>query len=412
MAHLLLIELPGGDDTDVIDAILDQGHSFTFLTADLAYYRARPTVIPCLERARNILEVSGFDYAAVETAVLVEHAQHAIDGVLCLVDIRMIEASRLAQALSLPFLNPDSARLLRDKYAVRQLLDEQELAQPLYRLATDNRELRTATETLGLPLIIKPTDGYGSQNVVLLRDAEDLNPLLSPVDDFLPQHLNYGFGVWANDRLLVERFIPGPMIGCDTLSINGRHHFLGINEKLYFPAPSFAIRGSCFPSDRFDSETIQDYVTQVLDAVGFDWGMAHLEIVVSAQGPMLVEINPRLVGARIPRLLNLAFQRSIHADLVALHLGQQPDIPQQPSRHAVSRWFAADRSGTLSALSLPTNIDPVIACHGVVHPTGSRVQAPRNNGDRIGFVMTTAPSREIAEDAAEAFIREIELTVI
>lgn len=411
MAHLLLIELPGADDTDIIDALIDGGHSFSFLTGDLACYQEKPDIMRSIARARSLLEIPGFDEVAVDSAVLAEHARQPIQGVLCLVDIRIIDASRLAHRLSLPFLNPDSARLLRDKHAVRQRLQAHGLAQPEYRLATDNQQLRSAAETLGVPVIIKPTDGYGSQNVILLQDTEDLNPLLTPVDNFLPQRLDYGFGIWANDRLLVERFIPGTMIGCDTISFNGHHQCLGINEKQYFPRPAFAIRGSCFPSERFDDAIIQAYVSRTLDAVGFDWGMAHIELVMSDNGPMLVEINPRLVGAKIPRLLNLAFQRSIHADLIDLHLGQRPDIPRKASQYAVSRWFAAPHAGTLASISPPANISRSVKHYEMVKRPGSIVRPPQHNGDRIGYVMTSSDSIDIAEAAADTFIGGCELII-
>jgi len=39
MAHLLIIELPGGNDTDIIQSALDRGDKFTFLSSQLDHYR-------------------------------------------------------------------------------------------------------------------------------------------------------------------------------------------------------------------------------------------------------------------------------------------------------------------------------------------------------------------------------------
>ena len=44
MAHLLIIELPGGNDTDILQAAHVRGDSFTFLTADLALYQQQAEV--------------------------------------------------------------------------------------------------------------------------------------------------------------------------------------------------------------------------------------------------------------------------------------------------------------------------------------------------------------------------------
>ena len=195
------------------------------------------------------------------------------------------------------------------------------------------------------------------------------------------------------------------------MTIDGRHYFLGINEKQFFPVPSFAIRGSCFPSEGFDQDSIRDYVFAILDAVGFDWGMAHIELIVTANGPMLVEVNPRLVGAKIPRLLNLAFERSIHSDLIALHLGELQDFSFIPTHYAVSRWFVAEQYGVLTKLDLPKMPDPQVRCVEIVKKTGALVHSPYTNGDRIGYVMVTATDRASTESIAEKFISNVHLEV-
>ena len=412
MAHLLVLELPGGDDTDIIEAGYYLGHDVTFLSGDLSYYQNNPEVMQKLQIfCSEMIEVKPFDYPQVERQVLQLHSRKPVDAVLCLVDIRMIEASKLAEKLFLKFLNPQSAQLLRDKFSVRERLQQKGIVQPDFKLATSNEELRTAVEEIGLPVVIKPSDGYGSQNIVVLQNEDDLSPFLSPLDDFLPQELDYGLGVKANDRLLVEAYMQGKFIGCDTMTINGQHYFLGINEKQMFPVPSFAIRGSCFPSQRFDEERIRDYVFSILNAVEFDWGMAHIELMVTENGPMLVEVNPRLVGAKISRLLNLAFKRNIHQELVALHLGLLNTVDFAPLDFAISRWFVADQYGVLQNLTLPVQQSENIRHMELVKHVGDGVHPPFNNGDRIGYIMVSAGKREQAEQIAEDFIADIKMEI-
>ena len=46
------------------------------------------------------------------------------------------------------------------------------------------------------------------------------------------------------------------------------------------------------------------------------------------EGPRLVEINPRLVVARVVRLISAALGRSVQADLIMLHTkGRLPPLP-------------------------------------------------------------------------------------
>jgi hypothetical protein len=83
MAHLLIIELPGGNDTDIIQAAIDRGDSFTFLTADLALYQQQPAVHTLLQYAHTCLEVPGFNMQEVEAQVLAAHQVMPFEAVLC-----------------------------------------------------------------------------------------------------------------------------------------------------------------------------------------------------------------------------------------------------------------------------------------------------------------------------------------
>lgn len=404
MAHLLIIELPGGNDTDLLEAAINRGDSFVFLTADLALYQRQPTVQAFLQHAHACIEVPHFDMPEVSKHVRAAHLAHPFEAVLCLLDIRLIETATLAWQLGLSYLNPTSAQLLRDKFSVRQRLQERGIAQPMFALATSNEALKQAVAHIGLPVLIKPSDGYGSQNIVVLEHEDDLAPWMSPLEDMLPSRADYGLGVMANDRLLVEQYMNGVVIGCDTLTQNGQHTLVGVNEKLFFEPPSFAIRGGCFMPNQGQFKAIEAYVFALLDAVDFDCGATHIELMLHAEGLSLIEINPRLVGAKIPRLINLACQRSIHSDLIDLHLGQPIRPLSDTSEVAVTRWLVAKENGTLTEIEIPPTDDARIACVEILKHVGDPVRPPMENADRIGYVMSRAATRPEAEAAAEKFI--------
>jgi biotin carboxylase len=413
MAHLLLIEAPGGNDFDLFETALAQGHQVTFFTADSSYYAKNGALKNYLALAKQIVEVQPFDYDEFEKRAVEIHQRDPFDALLCLIDTRIIEAAKLAERLKLRFLNPKSAVALRDKFTVRTILASKGISQPEFALATNNQQLRDAIENMGFPVLVKPCDGYGSQNIATFLSEDDLNPLLDPLDDYLPCHTDYGFGVKANDRLLVERYISGQMVGCDTLTRNGKHLMLGINEKLMYPPPSCAIKGSCFPSDRYEVSTVQDYVFSILDALDFNDGVTHTEILLTEAGPLLVEVNPRLVGAKIPRLLNLALGRSIHTDVIDLHLGKPlPELPYQTEcGFAVSRWIITDVTGILEEVILPSIADPGIRHVEILKKPGNSVSYPYQNADRIGYIMTLGETREQAERLADNYIAQVQVRV-
>lgn len=409
MSHLLIVDLPGGNDTDILTCAREMRHRVSFLSADPAYYRAKPEIAKALGDAQ-IIAAPGFDLPAVIADLRPSHEADPFDAVLCLQDLRIVESADIAQALGLRHLNPATARLARDKAAVRRHLERQGLPQPLCIEAQGAEDLLAAVAKVGLPALIKPADGFGSQNVFALRAEADLTTLHQLADLVAAGPGAYGLGVMAGGRMLVERLVEGQLIGLDTMSAAGRHRLLAVNEKLMFAPPSFAMRGGCLSVNTGQFAELETHAFNLLDAIGFDHGAAHIEMILSDDGPILVEINPRLVGARIARLLSAGLQRSVHADLIALHLeGRLPEAAKH-GRHVANRWLGAPRSGVLHTLDLPAT-DGLPASFTMMAGAGDEVTPPLDNADRLGMVMAWGEERTSAEALAENLLAKTHLVI-
>lgn len=414
MSHLLIIELPGGNDSDILSAALALGHRFTFATADPDHYRAQLDLAPLLERATRVLTLPS-DGARWDAELAAAHRADRFDAVLCLQDLRLIEAARVARTLGLAHVAPDTAVLCRDKAAVRNALAAAGIDQPAFVRITPGpdagRRLIAAVDQLGLPLIIKPVDGFGSQHVFALRTVTDLAILNSLADLVAQGPGDYGLGNAAVGALLVERLFDGPVLGCDVMRAGGRQVLLGVNAKVMVAPPSFAIRGGCFTANCGQFGALETWLGRVLDAVGFDCGVAHVELIMTADGPQLVEINPRLVGARISRLISTTLGRSVHADLIDLYLtGALPPLAQT-ARHAATRWLLAPETGLLDRIDWPACTDPAFI--GIVanaHP-GDAVRPALDNADRLAMVITTGSDRAAIEALAERIVADARVSL-
>ena len=412
MAHILLLDVPGGNDFTVLEDAVNSGHEVTFHTNDLKHYQAQgDSSLEYLKLAREVLETKPDDYDAFELKIMELHSKKPLDAVICLIDIRIIEASRIAKKLGLRFLSPTSANIMRDKFSVREILAKKEIRQPKFAIAHTIEELRKAVSETGFPALIKPSDGYGSQNIFILRSNNDFNASIEKLLQIIEKPTDYGFGIHANNRFLVEQYIEGQLIGCDVFSDGVSRKLLGINDKLMFPAPSFAIRGSCFPSKKYDQKIIRDYAFAILDAVNFDFGASHIEMMVTENGPYLVEVNPRLVSAQIPYQMGYALERSIYNDLINLHLGHK--VSALPAKAAnwfsAIRWITSSRKGILANIKFPEHPNPLVRRVAIFKQLGDNVQPPMSNGDRIGYVIAVGKSQKAAEQLADSYLKEIKL---
>jgi len=392
MSHLLVIDLPGGNDGDVLSAALALGHRYTLASADPAHYRAQAELGPLLDRAVAVLALPA-DGAGWAMAMAAAHRADPFDAVLCLQDLRLVEAARVARALGLRHVSPGAAALCRDKAAVRARLAEAGIAQPPFAL-------------------VEAGPGAGARLIEADLVAQ------GPGD--------YGLGIAARGALLVERLFDGPVLGCDVMRVDGRQVLLGVNEKIMAVPPSFAILGGCFTAHCGQFVALDAWLTRVLDAVGFADGAAHVELVMTADGPQLVEINPRLVGARIARLIGAALGRSVHADLIRLHLAGELPPPANQSRHAVTRWLIAHEPGVLAGIDWAECPDPALVGPALVGPAlvgpalvgpalvgivanahpGDTVRPALDNADRLAMVMTAGPDRAQIEALAERVVAD------
>ena len=222
--------------------------------------------------------------------------------------------------------------------------------------------------------------------------------LLDPFD--------YGLGVRANNRLAVEQYVIGDLVGCDVFSDGRERVLLGVNDKSMYPPPSFAIRGSCFSSRRHDQSVLRAYAFEILDAMDFDFGASHIEMIVAEDGPYLVEVNPRLVSAQIPFQMGYAFETSIYADLINLHLGRPIGElrDRTPRWFSAIRWIVADRPGRLKDIVLTDTPDPMIRRVALFKAKDDLVRPPMSNGDRIGYVIAVGETQAQAEGIAEDYV--------
>jgi len=412
MAHLLVLELPGGNDGDILSAAIMRGDRFSFIAANLSHYQCQPVLNELLKHAERHIEIDLDDHVVVDETLISIHRNDPFDAVLCLLDLRLRDAARISSLFGLPHIAFDVACLIRDKFSVRQKLADHLIIQPDFRLAVSNDDLKKTVQEIGLPVLIKPSDGFGSQNIAIVRNEDDLAPWLSPLEDMLPSRVDYGLGVKANDRLLVERYMEGQLIGCDFFSANGQHRMLGLNEKLMFAPPSFAIKGGCFTPYNETMADIRAYASHCLDAVGFTCGASHIEIMLTAAGPRVVEINGRLVGARIARLMNYALGYSVHEALIDLHVsGILPTEPSTPRRVAVSRWLVSQEEGILDHIQLPQIKHDAIQEVAMFKKSGDLIGPAYENAQRLGYVMVASTSQEEAEALADSYIEACTVTI-
>ncbi|MFD3926011.1 ATP-grasp domain-containing protein [Streptomyces sp. NPDC058614] len=372
----------------LIEAADNAGHRLCLLTGDRDVYRHE------LDRldptALDIVDLDTTDEAACAAALA---ALPDLRGLINSTDTWSVPGADLAAKLGLPGPDPGAVRQLRDKSRVRNLLHERGLSRG--GALADPSSASEILGVIGLPAVLKDSAGTSSRNVWPVRDELQLRTALTAAAE-LP----------FNGRLFAEPFFSGPVYSAETLSWEGQTKLLGVLSRQMSPEPSVREEAAAFPValPRPELGLIQDWVARVLATAGHDSGFAHVEFVLTTEGPELVEINRRIGGALVGEALCRALGTNVYDAMVDTALGRRPALLDTPAADHTPGPATAfvlvypDRPGTLSGW---TGLEGLAAFPGSPewYPTavpGRRVEHLTDQRGCTGIVLAEAATAELA----------------
>ena len=219
-------------------------------------------------------------------------------GVLAGVDTGTALRDKLAAALHLPGNTPDSSAHRRDKYAMAEALQSAGLRSIRHRLISDVSALPAALDTLGgFPMVVKPVNSAGTDGV---RIVASLNDARSAVLSIIGRKNALGAD---NHYALLQEYIDGTEYIVNTVSINGKHKIIDAwrCEKLIAGAYKlYDVEVMIDPAEPEVNQVIRPYLFAMLAALRIQQGPAHTELMVDADGPVLIETGARLHGSIDP----------------------------------------------------------------------------------------------------------------
>ncbi|MGM9334570.1 pyridoxal-phosphate dependent enzyme [Streptomyces murinus] len=349
--------------------------------------------------------------AALRAAVQDRFRREEIAGITTTSDFYVPAAARLARWLGLPGNPPEAVTACRDKSALRALLEGAGVRQPRYAVVRDASEVAAAVARTGLPCVVKPADDSGSVNVLLCADEATATA-----------HAERVLAVTTNVRgmptartVLVEEYLDAPEYSVEMFTWDGRAECVGITEKSVTGTPHFVEHRHLFPAP-LPAETAQritETVTAALDAAGIRLGATHTEVKLTAEGPAVIEINPRPAGGMIPELIRLATGVDLLEQQLRTAVGLAPALKPAQDAHAGIQFLLPDADGVLDAVdgTQEAAAVPDVEAVTVTAAPGTVVRRPRSAGDRVGHVIAGHPTPERVTAALDEARRLVRLSV-
>ncbi|MGU9544577.1 ATP-grasp domain-containing protein [Bacillus cereus] len=280
-------------------------------------------------------------------------------------------------------LNPLKAIIrMNDKYEMRKYFGENGISSVQYKLTTFH-DIEKDVKLFGFPLIIKPTNLSGSRGVFLCEKEEDVLTWKNYMSLY-----NY------EGAILIEEFLEGREISVETLSLNGKHHVIGITDKQKTSPPLFIELGHIFPANLKEEIEFEilDLVIKALDLIEYEFGPAHTEIILTKAGPKIVEMHSRLAGDRIPILVKESMGIKLENLIIKMLNGHAPLIGDKKLLSKIHFFqFKPGHIKEINGIEEIKEISSVKLIHLRVKPQ-MKISEVRDSSQRHGYVIVTGES--------------------
>ncbi|OTA18369.1 hypothetical protein Xvie_00189 [Xenorhabdus vietnamensis] len=293
---------------------------------------------------------------ALQDLVTTLQQTYTLQGILCYAG----QASTYGQVgctvaevchnIGLPNASASAIATCNNKFLMRQALQKHGVRSIRHALCHNEEELYSQAKIVGYPLIAKPPFGAAS---VFIKKCHNWPELKAHYHAFTTYYDHSIYVDFMGDEqecftlesekhicipgksLLLEEYLDGVEGTVECVISQNQIHPVLINEKLILTERENTILENlliCPPVSfsPLEQEQIRNYAIAGIKAVGLNYAIAHLEFRMTNNGPVVIEINPRLGGL----FVNSSFRDIAKLDPYQLYLSillQEQDIDKRIS---------------------------------------------------------------------------------
>jgi biotin carboxylase len=308
---------------------------------------------------------------------------------------------------------PELAAARRDKWAMAQAVQQAGIPHLRQTCGQDPAEIDRWLREFGLDterVVVKPPKSAATDNVHIVDRGSDWRPFFDQIYGLVNE-----FGL-RNDGVLVQEYADGPEFLIDSYSVDGRHGLVdvcrytkvrkgdrvGIYDLVDFIEP-----------DHPDTLSVWPYAQRVLDAVGVRNGCCHTEVILTTDGPRLLEVGVRPAGGGHQMISKLATGDNHILRTVAHRVRGEFQDSYQLIQHVCSVVITAPHAGTWRNQEIFTDVGSLPTYwkeHFYFH-TGDRVPAPAGLSSVLGWVVLATPDHA-AMMADYRHIKDLERQIV
>jgi phosphoribosylamine-glycine ligase len=336
-------------------------------------------------------------------------ARAPLAGVITWDEMLIALAAEVGAKLGVPTMPVAAARACRDKAIQRELYRQTGVPSARFALASSVADALTAAAEIGYPVVVKPRAQAASIAVQVVDNDDELRTAFEFARSSENKSVDDGL-------VLIEEFLRGEEISVDCWVLDGRVEPYIVAVKRTGYRPFFEEVGHVAGPvlDERTLAAVTDVVTRANNALGIDRTVTHTELMLTEDGPKIVEVNGRLGGELIPYLAQIAAPGlSVGEILGAVATGNEPATVPAPSRLVGIRFLYPPRDLALRDLEVPAALGEQPWVHEIrrVSDVGTELRLPpRQFLGRAGYGIVTGESVAEIDERLTALDEQISVT--
>ncbi|MFE8699253.1 ATP-grasp domain-containing protein [Cytobacillus sp. FJAT-54145] len=390
-----------GTSREALLCAKEMGYYVTLFTEKSSYKDSDFPEVDCLIYKKQLLEK---DQILSSLAVLTSSGKQ-ISACLSFIDPYVSFAASIAEELGLNRLSINSLKLMEDKLKFREVLKDSSVS-PFYTVYKDGSSKKEFVKRYKdrLPLIVKPPISHGSRDVMLAKTRLQLRSTIKELAKKYPE-----------TSLLIEEYLNGPQYLIEVMVYKGEVKIAGVVEQEFSKENEFIITGYSYPADLKDEDykALRESIISIAEKLNLKDGACHLEMRNTDGQWKLVEVNPRMAGGVMNKIIIEGTDINLVKEILKLHLGEEPKIEPKVNQYVHAKFLTVNTYGKLLEITGESSaLDHKGVKYVYIKPqSGAIISTPRTMGNRYGCIVAVGDTLDEAKDNAKSAAMEIKFFI-
>jgi biotin carboxylase len=294
---------------------------------------------------------------------------------------------------------------MEDKILTRELLKSFQ-ASPYFDVYnhTDLLEDFISKQTIHYPLIVKSPVSAGSKDVFFVENQEELKSSMEKL-----------INKYKNTPILLEEYLIGPQYLVEIVVENGVVNIVAVVEQEITFTERFIVTG--YNLDPYIDLNLYngvfETVNSIVRAFNLKNGACHLEMRLVEGEWKLIEVNPRISGGAMNRIIEEAYGINLVEETIKLYLGEKPNLTKNRNKYVYVHYMTSAKQGSLIKVTGKGRASRIPGVQEVyIKPKkGQILRPPVSMGARCGYVLAVSDIKGEAKDIALEASKEISFAI-